>query len=104
MILANPQPQASQQVLIASQSEGQQGQTIKFIQANTSNYNVNSPTKTITFAQAQQMGLLPTNKVQHILPSTAQKQTTVYILCFIKTKANEFFIKNVHCRDLLSTN
>ncbi|XP_058795737.1 protein lin-54 homolog isoform X2 [Phymastichus coffea] len=80
MILANTQPQSSQQVLIASPTEGQQGQTIKFIQTNTSNYNVNSPTKTITFAQAQQMGLLPTNKVQHILPSTAQKQTTGLIV------------------------
>lgn len=73
MILANPQSQPGQ-VLIASPTEGQ-GQTIKFLSNNSSNLNMGSPTKTITFAQAQQMGLLPSNKVQHILPSSAQKQS-----------------------------
>lgn len=76
MILTNTQPQSGQQVLIASSpSDGQQGQTIKFLSNSTPNLGMGSPTKTITFAQAQQMGLLPSNKVQHILPSASQKQT-----------------------------
>lgn len=74
MFLANTQSQAGQQVLIASPAEGQ-GQTIKFLSNNLPNSNMGSPTKTITFAQAQQMGLLPSNKVQHILPTSTQKQT-----------------------------
>ena len=81
MILTNTQPQSGQ-VLIASPTEGQQGQTIKFVSSNSPNLSVgNSPTKTITFAQAQQMGFIPTtNKVQHILPSSAQKQTVKLII------------------------
>ncbi|XP_011505901.1 PREDICTED: protein lin-54 homolog isoform X2 [Ceratosolen solmsi marchali] len=78
MILTNTQPQTGQQVLIASSPENQQGQTIKFLSSGSSNLNMNSPTKTITFAQAQQMGLLPSNKVQHILPSS-QKQTGIIV-------------------------
>ncbi|XP_003424108.1 protein lin-54 homolog isoform X1 [Nasonia vitripennis] len=80
MILTNTQPQSGQQVLIASSpSDSQQGQTIKFLSSNTPNLGMGSPTKTITFAQAQQMGLLPTNKVQHILPSASQKQTGIIV-------------------------
>ena len=81
MILTNTQPQSGQQVLIASPADGQQGQTIKFLSTSTSNLNMGSPPKTITFAQAQQMGLLPTSKVPHILPSSTQKQT---VSSFIK--------------------
>ncbi|XP_014477856.1 PREDICTED: protein lin-54 homolog [Dinoponera quadriceps] len=75
MILTGSQAQSAQQVLItSSQSENQQSQGIKFLNNSSSNYSVTSPTKTITLAQAQQMGILPTNKVQHILPSSPQKQ------------------------------
>ncbi|XP_043666806.1 protein lin-54 homolog isoform X3 [Vespula pensylvanica] len=75
MILAGSQTQPGQQVLItSSQNEIQPAQTIKFLSSNVSSQNITSPTKTITLAQAQQMGLLTTNKVQHILPSTPQKQ------------------------------
>lgn len=75
MILTGNQTQSAQQVLITSaQSENQQGQGIKFLNNSSSNYSVTSPTKTITLAQAQQMGILSTNKVQHILPSSSQKQ------------------------------
>ncbi|KZC05293.1 PREDICTED: protein lin-54 homolog [Dufourea novaeangliae] len=75
MILAGNQTQSGQQVLItSSQSENQQAQAIKFLNNSVSSQDVTSPTKTITLAQAQQMGLLSTNKVQHILPSAPQKQ------------------------------
>ncbi|KAG7208611.1 hypothetical protein KM043_014819 [Ampulex compressa] len=75
MILAGNPTQSGQQVLITStQNENQQAQAIKFLNNSASSQNITSPTKTITLAQAQQMGLLPTNKVQHILPSSPQKQ------------------------------
>ncbi|XP_014610076.1 PREDICTED: protein lin-54 homolog isoform X2 [Polistes canadensis] len=75
MILTGSQTQPGQQVLItSSQNEIQPAQTIKFLSSNVSNQNMTSPTKTITLAQAQHLGLLTTNKVQHILPSTPQKQ------------------------------
>ncbi|EFN84203.1 protein lin-54 homolog [Harpegnathos saltator] len=75
MILTGNQTQSAQQVLItSSQSENQQSQGIKFLNNSSSTYSVTSPTKTITLAQAQQMGILSTNKVQHILPSSSQKQ------------------------------
>lgn len=75
MILAGNQTQSGQQVLItSSQNENQQTQAIKFLNNSVSSQDVTSPTKTITLAQAQQMGLLSTNKVQHILPSSPQKQ------------------------------
>ncbi|XP_054002502.1 protein lin-54 homolog [Hylaeus anthracinus] len=75
MILAGNQAQSGQQVLItSSQNENQQTQAIKFINNSVSSQDVTAPTKTITLAQAQQMGLLPTNKVQHILPSSPQNK------------------------------
>ncbi|XP_015180528.1 PREDICTED: protein lin-54 homolog isoform X1 [Polistes dominula] len=75
MILTGNQTQPGQQVLItSSQNEIQPAQTIKFLSSNVSNQNMTSPTKTITLAQAQHLGLITTNKVQHILPSTPQKQ------------------------------
>ncbi|XP_012236980.1 protein lin-54 homolog isoform X1 [Bombus impatiens] len=78
MILAGNQAPSGQQVLIASsQNENQQTQAIKFLNNSSSSQDVTSPTKTITLAQAQQMGLLSTNKVQHILPSTPQKQVSI---------------------------
>lgn len=82
MILAGNQTQSGQQVLItSSQNENQQTQAIKFLNNSVSSQDVTSPTKTITLAQAQQMGLLSTNKVQHILPSSPQKQVNIEI-CF----------------------
>lgn len=73
MILTGGQTQSAQQVLItSSQNENQQNQGIKFLNNSSTNYT--SPTKTITLAQAQQMGIISANKVQHILPSSSQKQ------------------------------
>ncbi|XP_076298936.1 protein lin-54 homolog isoform X2 [Lasioglossum baleicum] len=72
MILAGNQTQSGQVLITSSQSENQQA--MKFLNNSVSNQDIISPTKTITLAQAQQMGLLSTNKVQHILPSTPQKQ------------------------------
>ncbi|XP_076302674.1 protein lin-54 homolog [Lasioglossum baleicum] len=72
MILAGNQTQSGQVLITSSQSENQQA--IKFLNNSISNQDLTSPTKTITLAQAQQMGLLSTNKVQHILPSSSQKQ------------------------------
>ncbi|XP_076297254.1 protein lin-54 homolog isoform X1 [Lasioglossum baleicum] len=72
MILAGNQTQSGQVLITSSQSENQQA--IKFLNNSVSNQDVTSPTKTITLAQAQQMGLLSTNKIQHILPSSSQKQ------------------------------
>ncbi|XP_034190866.1 protein lin-54 homolog isoform X2 [Osmia lignaria lignaria] len=72
MILAGNQAQSGQVLITNSQNENQQA--IKFLNNNTSSQEVTNPTKTITLAQAQQMGLLSTSKVQHILPSTPQKQ------------------------------
>ncbi|XP_050458705.1 protein lin-54 homolog isoform X2 [Cataglyphis hispanica] len=76
MILTGNQSQAgTHQVLItSSQSENQPSSGIKFLNNSSSSYGITSPTKTITLAQAQQMGILSTNKVQHILPSSSQKQ------------------------------
>ncbi|XP_067210845.1 protein lin-54 homolog isoform X3 [Linepithema humile] len=76
MILTGNQAQpGTQQVLITnSQGESQPAQGIKFLNNSSSGYSVTSPTKTITLAQAQQMGIFSTNKVQHILPSSSQKQ------------------------------
>ncbi|CAL1686259.1 unnamed protein product [Lasius platythorax] len=75
MILTGNQPQpGTHQVLItSSQSENQPTSGIKFLNNSSSSYGITSPTKTITLAQAQQMGILSTNKVQHILPSSPQK-------------------------------
>jgi len=75
MILTGNQAQSgTQQVLITnSQGENQSAQGIKFLNNSSSSYSVTSPTKTITLAQAQQMGIF-SNKMQHILPSSSQKQ------------------------------
>ncbi|XP_014224287.1 protein lin-54 homolog isoform X1 [Trichogramma pretiosum] len=77
MIISNTPAQSNQQLLIATPAEAA-GQTIKFVSNTASNVSMGSPTKTITFAQAQQMGLIQSsNKVQHILPSSGQKQAMV---------------------------
>ncbi|KMQ95479.1 protein lin-54-like protein [Lasius niger] len=64
MILTGNQPQpGTHQVLItSSQSENQPTSGIKFLNNSSSSYGITSPTKTITLAQAQQMGILSTNK------------------------------------------
>ncbi|XP_008547227.1 protein lin-54 homolog [Microplitis demolitor] len=49
------------------------GPTYKVVSTHQSQ-GLSSTTKTITLAQAQQMGLMPPGKVQHILPSPQQKQ------------------------------
>lgn len=48
------------------------GPTYKVVTSGVSQ-GISSSTKTITLAQAQQMGLMPPGKVQHILPSPQQK-------------------------------
>lgn len=73
MILSGNQAQGSGEVLIATSQGESQPQTIKFLSSNAGSQAIPSPTKTITLAQAQQMGLI-TSKVQHILPSSPQKQ------------------------------
>ncbi|CAL7951708.1 unnamed protein product [Xylocopa violacea] len=77
MILAGNQAQSGQVLITNSPNENQQTQTIKFLNNSSSNQDVTNAAKTITLAQAQQMGLLPTNKVQHILPSSPQKQVSI---------------------------
>lgn len=77
MILTGNQAQSGQVLITSSQNENQQTQAIKFLNNNASSQDVTSPTKTITLAQAQQMGLLSTNKVPHILPSSPQKQVSI---------------------------
>ena len=77
MILAGNQTPSGQVLITSSQNENQQTQAIKFLNNSTSSQDVTSPAKTITLAQAQQMGLLSTNKVQHILPSSPQKQVSI---------------------------
>lgn len=102
MILAGNQTPSGQQVLItSSQNENQQTQAIKFLNNSTSTQDVASPAKTITLAQAQQMGLLSTNKVQqvqHILPSSPQKQVSikkkvgiVFLIFMEKEELKNFF-------------
>ena len=72
ILTGNHQAQQGQVLIAASQNDNQQ-QSIKFI-SNNSGQNLASPTKTITLSQAHQMGLLGSSKVQHILPSSSQKQ------------------------------
>ncbi|XP_012268042.2 protein lin-54 homolog [Athalia rosae] len=80
MILAGNQGQAGQQVLLTStQNDNQQPQTFKFITSSGANQSIPSPTKTITFAQAQQMGLLSSGKLQQILPSSPHKQQGIIV-------------------------
>ncbi|XP_046734294.1 protein lin-54 homolog [Diprion similis] len=80
MILTGNQSQTGQQVLLAStQHDNQQPQTIKFITSSGASPSIASPTKTITFAQAQQMGLLSSGKIQQILPSSPHKQQGIIV-------------------------
>uniref|UniRef100_A0A0C9PP89 Lin54 protein n=1 Tax=Fopius arisanus TaxID=64838 RepID=A0A0C9PP89_9HYME len=79
MILSGSQTQPGQEVILTSTQDSPQSQTIKFL-TTTNAPGLNSPAKTITFAQAQQMGLISgTNKVQQILPSTTQKQQGILL-------------------------
>lgn len=61
MILTGNQSQSGGQMLLAT-TQGD-NQAIKIVGNNVTNQGIASPTKTITLAQAQQMGLLSTNKV-----------------------------------------
>lgn len=104
MILTGSQTQPGQQVLItSSQNEIQPAQTIKFLSSNVSSQNITSPTKTITLAQAQQMGLLTTNKVQHILPSTPQKQVYIIFSCYknVKLFNSHMIIFSYHLKGII---
>ncbi|XP_015126769.1 protein lin-54 homolog [Diachasma alloeum] len=79
MFLSGSQSQPGQEVILAQSQDTPQSQTIKFL--TTSNaQGLNNAAKTITFAQAQQMGLISAgNKVQQILPSGAQKQQGILL-------------------------
>ena len=90
MILTGGQAQPGQ-VLFATQGDNQQ-QAIKFISNNNSGPNIGTPTKTITLAQAQQMGLIGGGKVQHYLPTTPQKQVSYLTNRFIHLNLIEFDI------------
>ena len=66
MILTSNQSQPGGQMLLAT-TQGDSQQAIKIVQSNNvTNQSIASPTKTITLAQAQQMGLLSTNKVSYL--------------------------------------
>lgn len=78
MILTGNQAQQGQEMILTSQ-DAQQPQTLKFL-TTTNAQSLTNPTKTITFAQAQQMGLIPGgNKVQQILPQAPQKSQGIVI-------------------------
>ncbi|XP_012278286.1 protein lin-54 homolog isoform X2 [Orussus abietinus] len=89
MILTGGQTQPGQQVLIASSQNDNQQQTIKFLSNNAGNQNVPTPTKTITLAQAQQMGLITSSKVQHILPSAPQKQQGIIVNKLVQSSSTQ---------------
>ncbi|KAK0179600.1 hypothetical protein PV327_005338 [Microctonus hyperodae] len=82
------QAQQGQEVLIAATKDNPQTQTIKFITSSSTTPPVTSSTKTITFAQAQQLGLITPGKVQHILPSTPQKQQGIIVNKLIQSTAS----------------
>ncbi|XP_034950242.1 protein lin-54 homolog isoform X2 [Chelonus insularis] len=71
MILTSGQTQTGQEVLIASTQDSSQNQTIKIVSSSCP--AITSSTKSISFSQAHQLGLLGSNKVQQYLPSTPQK-------------------------------
>jgi len=85
IITGNQQGQQGQPVMLATSQAGEtfcSGQPIKIISgggAGQSNVSLlGSPTKAITLAQAQQMGLLSPAKLQQILPSSPTKQVSVF--------------------------
>uniref|UniRef100_A0A1B6DQ28 CRC domain-containing protein n=1 Tax=Clastoptera arizonana TaxID=38151 RepID=A0A1B6DQ28_9HEMI len=70
LILQNSYPQQGQPVLINDTGH----QTVRIIGGSVAQpTNVSTPKKTITLAQARQMGLQLPEKLQQILPSNAQK-------------------------------
>lgn len=72
IIASGNQTQPAAQIIVASASgDTQTTQGIKFLANNVSGANAG---KTFTLAQAQQMGLITTSKMQHILPSTQKQQ------------------------------
>ena len=103
MILSGGQQQGTGDVLIAnSQGDNTNTQTFKFLSTSSGSQGITSPTKTITFAQAQQMGLI-TNKVQHILPSTTQKTTVrkkvctiFFVFIFLDRFGASFWLRNLY--------
>jgi len=87
IITGNQQGQQGQPVMLATSQAGEtfcSGQPIKIISgsgAGQSNVSLlGSPTKAITLAQAQQMGLLSPAKLQQILPSSPAKQVSFFFL------------------------
>ncbi|XP_043276542.1 protein lin-54 homolog isoform X2 [Venturia canescens] len=88
MILSGNQAQTSGEVLIAASQNESQPQTIKFLSTTAGAQGISSPTKTITLAQAQQMGLI-TSKVQHILPSSPQKQQGIIVNKLIQSSSSQ---------------
>ncbi|XP_069699599.1 protein lin-54 homolog [Periplaneta americana] len=83
IITGNQQGQQGQPIMLATSQTGEtftSGQPIKIISSTTGQSNVSllgSPTKAITLAQAQQMGLLSPTKLQQILPSSPTKQSII---------------------------
>lgn len=79
VLFTNTQGQSGQPVLLGTEG----GQTIRILNAcNVSNNKIiSSSPKTITLAQAKQMGLLTPGKLQQILP-TSQKVIIIKLSCF----------------------
>ncbi|XP_021922327.1 protein lin-54 homolog isoform X3 [Zootermopsis nevadensis] len=83
IITGNQHGQQGQPIMLATSQAGEtfcSGQPIKIISSGTGQSNVSllgSPTKAITLAQAQQMGLLSPTKLQQILPSSPTKQSII---------------------------
>jgi hypothetical protein len=82
IITGNQQGQQGQPIMLATSQAAEtfcSGQPIKIISGGNGQSNVSllgSPTKAITLAQAQQMGLLSPTKLQQILPSSPAKQVS----------------------------
>ena len=82
IITGNQPGQQGQPIMLASSQAGEtltSGQPIKIISGGGGQGTVSllgSPTKAITLAQAQQLGLISPTKLQQILPSSPSKQVS----------------------------
>ncbi|PSN52120.1 hypothetical protein C0J52_04310, partial [Blattella germanica] len=83
IITGNQQGQQGQPIMLATSQSGESfssGQPIKIISGGSGQNTVSllgSPTKAITLAQAQQLGLISPTKLQQILPSSPTKQSII---------------------------
>ncbi|XP_023315688.1 uncharacterized protein LOC106648128 [Trichogramma pretiosum] len=82
MIISNTPAQSYQQLLIATPDEAA-GQTIDFVLNTASNISMGSPTKTLTFAQAHQIGLIQ---------SSNKDEDIIYNGCLVNKKESELLV------------